>query len=118
MFGLWKKSEQGEITFKISKKVETHWELHANASGHKEITMQIASKSKLVRFGPWKNCWQMPIILHIARKCKLPTFGVWKKSEQGQITFQISGKVETNWELPANASGQREIKLELPANPN
>jgi len=61
-FGLWKKSEQGEITFEISMKVETHWDLHANASGHKEITMQIAGKSKLVRFELWKNCWQMPII--------------------------------------------------------
>ena len=111
MFGLWKKSEQGAITFQISMKGETHWDLHANASGHKEITMQIAGKSKLVRFGPWKDCRQTPIIRHIARKCKLPTFGVWKKYEQAEITLQMSGKGETNWELPANASGQREITL-------
>jgi len=83
-------------------KVQTHWDLHANASGHKEITMQIAGKSKLVRFGPWKNCQQMPIIPLIARKCKLPTFGLWKKSEQGEITFKIPSKGEIPWELPPN----------------
>ena len=80
----------------MSGKGETNWELPANASGQREITLHTAGKSKLVRFGPWANCQQTPIILHIAHKCKLLTFGLWKKY----------------WQLLANVSGQqRKSKL-------
>jgi len=86
----------------MSGKGKTIWELPTNASGQREITLHTTGKSKLARFGPWKNYRQTPIIPLIARKCKFPTFGLWKKFEQGEITFKISSKGEIPWELPPN----------------
>ena len=73
-----------------------------------EITLQIAGKSKLVRFGPWKNYRQRPIILHIVGKCKLTCLHSRKNANKGEIC----------WELPANASGQGKLHSKLPENPN
>ena len=57
-----------------------------------EITLQIAGKSKLVRFGLWKNYRQRPITLHNAGKCKLDMFALWKKCKQKGNHIEIFQK--------------------------